>query len=270
MARRPHADRRYRGSLHLYDVGKRTLGARVSDSYDGINLQGSNCFRPQGGRFAVLPPVVTPRGGMTTTAAPQDQRLRHVPDWSRPEEYADETEVATAWNLNPLDCSRIDDKERARKVAEIESRGSAVRSPRPLVLARDGDAFVSVPRGAGKTGARVLHVSGREVPLPGATDVLPDSNTTVASVLDSDGSYVLYETTSVFDAKRGAWPLTAWRLGPDLATVKVLTVTDGKPAWTQRLKDNFEGGMFVSPDGCRIAYADSERRMRLLSAGPCR
>ena len=54
------------------------------------------------------------------------------------------------------------------------------------------------------------------------------------------------------------------------AGIYELTSADGKPAWAQRVNDSFEGGMLVSPDGRRIAYADSKGRMRLLSAGLCR
>jgi hypothetical protein len=324
----------YRGSIHRYDLGTTQLGQRLADSYDSVGFQGASCFRPEGGRFAVLPPEVTTRNGVTTTTVPKGQRYRHVPDWSRPDQYVEDAELVAGWSTNPLDCSRFDYKARARKVAAMEHEGLVVRSPRPLVLARDGEAFLTVPRGTDRAGGRVLQVSRhgadalRELPLFGATDALPDANVEVRSFLDPDGSYVVYEATRVFDANRGAWPLTAWRLGPDLAAAKALTLppgpwiephgffkqlscfscgcscyshfeldgaqgriyahvhgksvedsaagiyeltyVGGKPAWTQRVKDNFAGSMLVSPDGCRVVYADSERRLRLLSAGSCR
>ena len=124
---------------------------------------------------------------------------------------------------------------------------------------------------------------------------------------------------------RSAWPLTAWRLAPDLATVRALTLppgpwvvphgffkklgcfscgcscyadfdlsgaqgriyahvhgksvddsaagiyelthAKGKAAWVQRVEGNFGGRILVSPDGCRVAYSDPDRRLRLVSAG---
>ena len=152
----------------------------------------------------------------------------------RPDVYAEDAEPALPWHTNPLDCSRFDLKERARKIAALERDGRLVRSLRPLLAAGDGDAFVTLPKSAGHAAGRILHFSGGgtgapllDLPLPGSTEAPASLNSVVRSHRESDGSYLIYESNSQFDANLSPWPLTAWRLGPDLATVRAITLPAG-------------------------------------------
>ena len=154
-------------------------------------------LRAKGGYFAVFPPVVTTKNGTTITSAPKNQRLRHVPEWSRPDVYAEDAEPRLPWHTNPLDCSRFDLKERARKIAALERDGRLVRSLRPLLAAGDGDAFVTLPKSAGHAAGRILHFSGGgtgapllDLPLPGSTEAPASLNSVVRSHRESDGSYL--------------------------------------------------------------------------------
>jgi hypothetical protein len=224
----------YRGSVYRYDLNSRQLGQRLADSYDDTDFQGVNCFRPRGGRFAVHRPVVTDERGMRSTSAPAQQRFRHVPDWSQPDKYVEDAGPAVSGSTNPLDCSRLDYADRTRKVAAIERDGRWVVSPEPLLRADDGDAFVTVPGGPDDASGRILHLRGfgadavpRKLRLHSATDAPTSSRPVVRSFQDSDGSYVIYETTSEFNANQSAWPLTAWRLGSDLSTLRTLALPPG-------------------------------------------
>ena len=103
----------YRGSIYRYDLSSRQLGQRLADSYDATDFQHVNCFRPRGGRFAVHRPVVTDESGTRSTAAPAQQRFRHVPDWSQPDKYVEDAEPAISGSINPLDDDAVSWSEKA-------------------------------------------------------------------------------------------------------------------------------------------------------------
>jgi hypothetical protein len=192
----------HQGLMHHYDVNSRRLGQRLTD-LNGSWVGVGNCFPSSSGEYNV--------------------------------------EVGEWFTLNPLDCSRIDEEERAQKVAALKRDGRSVQSHRPLLLASHGNAFVTfvtVPiAGSEDASGRILHLyssgadmTSRELPLPSATGARLGtwgSRPSVQSFQDSDGSYLIYETTSHFDADESYWPMTAWRLTPDLATVQVLTLPPG-------------------------------------------
>lgn len=221
----------YRGSLYRYDLAGRKLGEQIAESYAGSYEP--NCFGPKGGYFRVFPPVVTTKNGTKRTSAPKNQRIRQVPEWSRPDVYTEEAEPALPWSTNPLDCSRIDPKEYRNKFAARIPDGRRVVSLHPLLAAGDADAFVTLPKGARPAG-RILHIyrvgayaPPLDLPLPGATEAPADFNSVVRSYRESDGGYLIYESNSQFDANLSPWPLTAWRLGPDLLTVRAITLPAG-------------------------------------------
>lgn len=224
----------YRDSIYQYDLGSYQLKQRLAEKYDTTDFQHSNCFSSRAGRFAMNLPVRSTTSGVTTTSVPKEQLSRYVPDWSRSELYAEDTYPMMWWNTNPLDCSPFDYEERKRKVAILERDGSFVRSLRPLLLASEGDGFVTVDKRVNGTNPRVFHLfnhdsdaPSRAIPLPSATNSAPDMGSEFRSFRDSDGTYVLYETSSEFDADRNIWPLTAWRLAPDHTVAQVLILPRG-------------------------------------------
>ncbi|MFC5767876.1 hypothetical protein [Thauera sinica] len=325
----------HRDSIYRYDLKSRQLKQRLAEKYDTTDFQHSNCFSSRGGRFGINLPVRSTKSNVTIISAPKEQRFRHVRDWSRPELNTEDSDLSIWWNTNPLDCSPFDYKERERKVAILKRGETLVQSPRPLLLASEGDAFVTVDKSARSTGSRILHLfshgsdaPSRAIPLPGATNSSPDMGSELHSFRDSDGSYVIYESNREFDANRNVWPLTAWRLAPDLTVTRVLMLPGGpwvrshgllkafscfscgcscyahfdlagaqgriyahiygksvgdsvagvyelthvkaETHWVQGVAGNFSGPILVSPEGCRIAYADADGRPWIVQVKSCK
>ncbi|TXT30230.1 MAG: hypothetical protein FD131_1858 [Rhodocyclaceae bacterium] len=324
----------YHGSIYAYDISARKLNQRLVDNYDTTSPHW-NCFSPNGGRFAIALPVRSTNTANSARPMATEHKTRYIPDWTRSESYVEDTNSIQWWNTNPFDCSPIDHEERKRKIASLEGEGRFVRSPSPLLLAREGDAFVTLNRSESGTTGRILHlfsygakVTSREISLSSATNSPPSDGSDILSFRDSDGSYVIFESNSDFDANRGIWPLTAWRLFPGLTTVSAFVLPSGP--WIQphgffkslscfscgcmcyahfeltgayghiyahvhgqsvedaaagiykliRDKDganwvlvvaaNFSGKALASPEGCRVAYSDADRRLQLVEIKNCK
>jgi hypothetical protein len=223
-----------KGAIHLFNVNTNSLGERIVDRYVKIKWRQDDCFQPAGGRFYLREPESTTVTSGEASPREKGPLRRVIRDWSQPHVFTDSADDDSQSGTNPLDCQPMDYRLRAERKAALEQRLRSVQSSQALLSSSDGDAMVSFLEINGSVRDRRLDLFRgdsrkpfRALPLPAAEGSDPDYRSEVRSFRDSDGSYILYETHANFDANDTPWPLTAWRLSPDLSTVRPFLLPAG-------------------------------------------
>jgi hypothetical protein len=230
-------------SIYLYDIKHETLLERVADSYDESNFQWKNCFTPDASVFAVKSPKIENKNDMIIKSAPAQQSFRYVVDWKQPNtaKYVD----LSMWATNELDCTLFSGNDRRAYIKRRNVEDGFVDYVQhwPLLNSIHGESFLFIKKLSQNKYAKYIELSRKMTNvqdtskdlfkqlrldydgMPHGNEIFPND---IESFYDSyKVNYVLYEKTDIFDSKRGVWPLSAWRVTPNLELIERYTLPPG-------------------------------------------
>lgn len=246
-------------SIYKYDIATKKVVNNLVTSYDSTNFTHYNCFSPDAAIYQKNKPIRKPK----STSRPNPEVACFITNWNHDSssQCYDYTNKGTLIP-NYLDCTTIDREGRSqyykqRIVSDKFSNGHNFNFA-PVFKASHGDTYL-FGRNSGGEIQRTLELwkTDNSTGKSNGMSLILDNNdlphgkdnygNKVLSFYDIDqDNYVLFEITSNFDENSNDWPLTAWRVTPDLALVERYILPPGP--WVE--KHSFLKQMSCFSCGC--------------------